>query len=125
MKLPKDLKYDERTWVKADGDIATVGITDYALESVKEVAFIDLPEKGKKLKKGDDLVALESIKWSGHVASPVSGEVVEVNEALFDDPSKLNKDPYGSWACKMKMSDPDEVGGLMDAGAAEELAKKA
>ena len=124
MDLPKDLKYSEYVWVKVEGDVAILGITDYALAATKEIVFIDLPEVGRILKKGEDFVSLESIKWSGHVESPVDGEVVEVNEPLFDKPERLNKDPYGSWICKVKLIEPNEVDGLMDAKAAEMWVRK-
>lgn len=124
MTLPKNLRFKEYVWVKVEGDIATLGVTDYGLEAAKEIVFIDLPEMGKKLKKDDEFVSLESVKWSGHIGSPVSGEVVEVNEEIFDDPAQLNKDPYGSWVCKIKMSDADEVKELLDAEAAEKWVKE-
>lgn len=123
MSVPKNLSYSEYVWVKAEGSIATLGVADYGLKIAKEIVFIDLPRKGQKLKKGDTFVSLESVKWSGHIASPVSGEVFEINEPLFDDPGKLNKDPYGAWICKVKLSDPSELSKLMDSKKAEEWAK--
>ena len=114
------LKYSENhSWVKVERDTAILGITAHAADSVKEFVFIDLPQKGP-IKKGDTYVSLESIKWSGHLSSPVSGEIVEVNESLFDDPLKLNDDPYGNWICKVRISDPAELDSLMDAKQAEE-----
>jgi glycine cleavage system H protein len=118
MELPKNLKYTEYVWVKVDGKTATLGVTDYGLQQTKEIVFIDLPKKGQVLKRGSSFTVLESVKWSGHITSPISGEVVEVNDILFDEPSRLNKDPYGSWVCKVRMSDLGEVRGLMDQKAA-------
>lgn len=117
MTLPKNLKYSEYLWVKAEGDIATIGVTDYALAQTKDIVFIDLPREGN-IKKGTTLLSLESAKWSGHIASPVSGEVADVNDSLFDEPEKLNKSPYESWVCKIKLADPKELEALMTAEAA-------
>ncbi len=118
MDLPKNLKYSEYVWIKLDGDEATLGMTDYGMNVAKDIVFIDLPAKGKIINKGDNFVSLESVKWSGHIASPVSGEITDVNQELFDEPEKLNKDPYGSWICKLKLSNSYEAKGLMDASAA-------
>jgi glycine cleavage system H protein len=117
MTLPKNLRFSEYLWVKADGDIATIGVTDYALAQTKEIVFIDLPREGN-IKKGTTLFSLESAKWSGHIASPVSGNVADVNDSLFDEPEKLNKSPYESWVCKIKLADVAELAQLMDAEAA-------
>ena len=119
MNLPQNLKFDEYLWVKAEGDIAEIGVTEYALEQIKEIVFIDLPKKGS-VNKGDTFLSLESVKWSGHLSSPVSGEVVEVNDVLFDDPEKLNKSPYESWVCKIKLADAAQLEELM---TAQEAAK--
>lgn len=124
MELPKNLRYSEYVWVKAEGGNATLGITGYGLKQTKEIVFIDLPKKGQKLKKGDTFVSLESVKWSGHVASPVSGEVTDVNDSLFDAPEKLNKDPYGVWVCKIKLQNPEELKGLMDSKAVSKWVKE-
>jgi len=124
MLLPKDLKYSEYVWAKASRDTVTLGITDYALKQTKEIVFIDLPKKGKTIKKGDTFVSLESVKWSGHVQSPVSGFVSEVNDSLFDAPEKLNKDPYVSWVCKIKLSNPSELTAMMDSAKASKWVKE-
>ena len=124
MNLPKNLKYSEYVWVKAEAGVATLGVTDYGLSMAKEIVFIDLPKKGQSIKKGGTFASLESVKWSGHISSPVSGTVSEVNEPLFDAPEKLNKDPYASWICRIKLSDPSELSSLMDSNAAEAWAKK-
>jgi len=124
MALPKNLRYSEYVWVKLDGGVATLGITDYGLKQVKEIVFIDLPKKGQKIARGDTFVSLESVKWSGHIKSPVSGLVSAVNDALFDEPEKLNRDPFNSWVCKMTLSKPDEFAAIMDSPAAEKWVKE-
>ncbi len=124
MNLPKDLKYSEHVWVRKEDGQATLGVTDYALAAAKEIVFIDLPEKGQHLEKGEDFVSLESVKWSGHIESPVSGKVVDVNEPLFDEPSKLNKGPYSSWICKVELDDEGELDELMSAEEASERARE-
>ncbi len=117
--LPDDLLYNkDYSWVKVEKDTVTVGIIEPAAKKVKEFVFVKLPEKGKTLKQGDNYVSLEAVKWSGHLSSPVSGEIVKVNEGLFDKPSKINKDPYGSWIMKVKLSKPEETKELMKADEA-------
>lgn len=119
-KFPDNLKYNkDNSWVKTEDGTATVGVVSKAAENAQEFAFIKLPEKGKRIKKGDTYVSLEAVKWSGHLSSPVTGEITDVNNELFDDPSKINKDPYGSWIMKVKLDYPKEVDGLMDAEEAE------
>ncbi len=119
-KLPADLKYNnDYSWIKIDGDTATIGITEPAAKKVKEFVFIKLPEKGKKIKQGENYVSLEAVKWSGHLSSPVSGEIIEVNDSLFDEPSKINKDPYRSWIMKVKIKDKKEVDKLLDSTEAK------
>ena len=121
-KFPENLRYNkDYSWVKIDKNIATVGVVGPAAKKVKEFVFIKLPEKGKKIKKGDTYVSLEAVKWSGHLSSPVSGEIVEVNEALFNEPSKINKDPYNSWVMKVKLSDSDEIKELINAEDAQKI----
>jgi len=122
MSLPKNLRYTKNAWVRIDADKAAIGVTDSALKATKEIVFIELPKVGQDVKKGQELLVLESIKWSGRISSPLSGEVTKVNDSLFDDPSELNKDPYGAWVCEMKLSQPNEVDSLMDAASAEEQA---
>ena len=103
----------DKSWVRLEGESVVLGLSDYAAQMVKEFVFIKLPDKGQKLKKGDTYVSLESVKWSGHLASPVSGEVVAVNEQLFDEPSCINADPFGSWIAKVRMDNKDDLKGLM------------
>ncbi|MEM7816009.1 MAG: glycine cleavage system protein GcvH [Candidatus Aenigmatarchaeota archaeon] len=123
-KLPEKLLYNkDYSWVKIEGNIATVGVVEPAANKVKEFVFIKLPESGKKIKSGETYVSLEAVKWSGHLSSPVSGEIIEVNEKLFDEPSRINKDPYGSWIMKVRMSNPTEAKSLMKAKEAEKWFK--
>lgn len=123
-KISEDRAYDEYVWVKAKDGIAEVGITDYGLSVTKEIVFVDLPEAGGEIKKGDTFVTLESVKWSGHLSSPVSGEIIEVNDKLFDEPEILNKDPYENWICRIKLKDGSELDDLMTASEAESWAKE-
>ena len=119
--FPKDLFYDKgNSWVKVDGNVASIGLNAKAAKKVKEFVFIMLPEKGKKIKKGESYISLEAVKWSGHLSSPVSGEIIDVNESLFDEPSKINNDPYGSWIMKVEMESSSEIKSLMNAKEASE-----
>jgi glycine cleavage system H protein len=119
---PSDLKYyEEHDWARIDGDVATFGITWYAQDQLGEVVYFDPPEVGKTVRKGDPYAEVESVKAVSDVIAPLSGEVVEVNEALSSDPEAINDDPYESgWMVRVRMSDPSEVDGLMDAAAYEE-----
>lgn len=120
--FPKDLKYSkDYSWVKLEGDTATVGVVAPAAKKVREFVFIQLPEKGGRVKQGDRYVSLEAVKWSGHLSSPVSGEVTAVNDSLFDEPGAINQDPYGSWVMKVKLDDPGEVDGLYGSEDAREI----
>ena len=124
-ELPDDLLYTkDNSWVKIEGDIAIIGVTEPAAKQVKEFVFINLPKKGEQILKGSTYVSLESVKWSGHLQSPVSGEIIDVNEALFDEPSKINKDPYGSWIMKVKLSNKDELKDLLSAQQIADMQKK-
>ncbi|MFW5852980.1 MAG: glycine cleavage system protein H, partial [Nanoarchaeota archaeon] len=123
--FPDHLLYNnDFSWVKVDGDVATLGVIGPAAKKVKEFVFIQLPEKGKQIKKGETYVSLEAMKWSGHLSSPVTGEVVDVNDDLFDEPSVLNESPYEKWIAKIRMSNPDEKDKLMDSKKVEDWAKE-
>ena len=114
--LPNDFKYNkDYSWVKVQGEIATIGMIAPAAQKVKEFVFIMLPEKGKKLQKKENYVSLEAVKWSGHLSSPLSGEIIEVNDSLYDEPTKINNDAYKNWIIKLKMSNPDETKELLSA----------
>ncbi len=111
-----DLKYTgEHEWVMVEGGIATIGISDFAQDQLGDVVFVELPERGSLLAKGDEAAVIESVKAASEVYAPVSGEVVDVNDALGDDPATVNSDPTGAgWFIKIKLSDRSELDGLMD-----------
>jgi glycine cleavage system H protein len=119
---PPDLSYhEEHDWARIDGDIATFGITWYAQDQLGEVVFFDPPEVGKTLRKGEPYAEVESVKAVSDVIAPLSGEIVEVNEALSSAPEAINEDPYESgWMVRVRLSDPSEVDSLMDAAAYQE-----
>lgn len=117
-KIIEDLRYsDSHEWVKVEGDIATVGITDYAQHALGDIVYVDLPEEGDEVTAGEDFGAVESVKAASDLISPVSGEVTEVNENLSDAPELLNQDPYENWIIKVRLSDVAEVESLLDAAA--------
>jgi glycine cleavage system H protein len=112
---PDDLKYHaEHDWARIDGDVATLGITWYAQDQLGEVVFFDPPEVGTTIAKDSPYAEVESVKAVSDVIAPVSGEIVEVNEALKDSPEQINDDSYGEgWLVKVKLSDPTELDALM------------
>jgi glycine cleavage system H protein len=125
---PKDYRYTkEHEWIKVDGAIGTVGITDYAQHELGDVVFVEVPKVGAQLKGGQSLGTVESVKAVSEIFTPVSGEVTETNPALHDAPEKINSDPHGSaWLVKIRLADPKEVSALMDAAAYEAyIAEKA
>ena len=114
----------DHEWIRLEGDTATVGISNHAQEALGDIVFAEVPESGKQLKKGDDAAVVESVKAASDVYAPVSGEVVEGNGAVADDPSLINSDPQGDgWFFKMKLSDDSELAGLMDEAAYQEWCK--
>ncbi len=116
--IPSDLKYAKsHEWCRAEGKIATVGISDYAQSELGDVVYAELVEVGTELAKGDNIGSLESVKSVSDIYAPVSGKVIEVNPALEDTPEAINNDPYGEgWIVKIEMTDPSELESLMDAG---------
>ena len=116
---PADYRYTkEHEWIKVDGETGTIGITDYAQHELGDVVFVELPKVGAKLKAGQSLGTVESVKAVSEIYSPVSGEVTEVNAALANTPEKINADPHGAaWLIKLKLADKKELSGLMDATA--------
>lgn len=115
-KILDGLRYAEsHEWVKLDGDIATVGITDYAQHALGNIVYVDVPEVGDEVTQGEDFGAVESVKAASDLISPVSGEVVEVNEALEGEPELVNQDAFENWIMKVKISDPSEIDSLLDA----------
>ena len=114
---PTNLRYTkEHEWVRVEGDIAVVGITDHAQKELGDIVYIDLPKVGARLEQGKTLGSVESVKAVSDIFAPVSGEVAEVNEVLSTTPEKLNEDPHGAaWLVKIKLSAPDEVNRLLSA----------
>jgi glycine cleavage system H protein len=114
----------EHEWVRVEGDVATVGISDHAQEALGDIVFAEVPDAGRSVAKGDDAAVVESVKAASDVYAPVSGDVTEGNAALADDPSLINRDPEGEgWFFKLKLSDPSELEGLMDEAAYREWVK--
>lgn len=124
-KVIEGLYYSEsHEYVKVEGDEAYVGITDYAQESLGNIVYVDMPEVDDEFAAEDDFGAVESVKAASDLVSPVSGTVVEVNEALEDQPELINQDAFGNWIMKVKLSDKSELDFLMDAKAYEEFCAK-
>ena len=124
-KLIEGLKYSEtHEWVKVEGDIATVGVTDFAQSEMGDITYVDMPEVDDEVSKDEEFGALESVKASSDLVCPVSGTVVENNTALEDAPELINQDPYENWIIKVKMSDPSELDALMDAAAYKAMIEK-
>ena len=117
MAQPQDLLYSkEHEWVKLDGKNATIGITDYAQESLGDIVYVELPKVGREIEQFFNVGVIESVKAVSDLFTPMSGTVVEINEALDGDPAAVNREPYGSgWLFKLKLSDPDEAKSLLDA----------
>ncbi|MCH8104771.1 MAG: glycine cleavage system protein GcvH [Proteobacteria bacterium] len=117
--VPSELKFlSSHEWVLIEGDVATVGVSDYAQESLGDLVFVELPEVGSVIAAGDSVAVIESVKAASDSYAPVSGEVIEVNSELEDSPERINDDPYGDgWMYRVKMEDLDEVGELLDADA--------
>jgi glycine cleavage system H protein len=121
---PTGFKYTkDHEWIELSGDRGKVGITDYAQLQLGDVVYVELPEIGAKLKQGQSFGTIESVKAVSELYSPVSGEVVDVNTALKDNPETVNADPHASWMVTIKLTDPTEAGGLLDATQYQELVK--
>ena len=121
MNVPGDLRYSsDHEWVRMDGDLARIGITDYAQDALGDVVFVELPEVGAAVAANASFSEIESTKSVSDIFAPISGEIVEVNSALDDAPELVNEDPYGEgWICAIRPSDPSEMDGLMDAAGYE------
>jgi glycine cleavage system H protein len=113
--VPSDLKYTKsHEWVRVNGDTATIGITDHAQHELTDIVFVELPEIGKKFKSGDGCAVVESVKTASDIYSPVSGEILETNKAVVDNPALVNTEPYaGGWFFKIKLSNPAELNSLL------------
>ena len=121
-KTIEGLFYSEsHEWVKVDGETAIIGISDHAQQAMGTIVYVDMPEEEDEVTANEDFGAVESVKAASDLISPVSGVVVEVNEALADAPELLNKDAYENWIIKVKMDDPEELKNLMDAAAYEKF----
>jgi glycine cleavage system H protein len=116
---PSDYRYTkDHEWIKVDGPVGTIGITDYAQAELGDVVFVELPKAGAQIKAGQSFGTVESVKAVSEIFSPVSGEVTETNAALADSPEKINQDPHGAaWLVKVRLAEPKEISGLMDAAA--------
>ncbi|MDP3437340.1 MAG: glycine cleavage system protein GcvH [Bacteroidales bacterium] len=123
MNIPANLKYSpDHEWIKIDGNIATVGITDFAQGQLGDVVFVDIPSEGETLEKSDVFGAIEAVKTVADAFMPVSGKIIEINANLESSPESVNKDPYqDGWMVKIEMSDPSEADSLLDAEAYKAL----
>jgi glycine cleavage system H protein len=119
LKLPEDVRYTEdHEWAKLDGDIATIGISDYAQDQLGDIVFVELPETGSSFDKGEEFGTVESVKAVSELYMPLGGEVVEINPDLEDAPEQVNSDPYGGgWMLKVKVADSAAFDALMDKDA--------
>jgi glycine cleavage system H protein len=116
---------EDHEWIDVDGDVATVGITDYAQSQLGDIVFVETPEEGKTVSKGDDAAVVESVKAASDVYAPVAGTVIEGNAALADNPALVNEDPEGEgWFFKLTLADTDELDSLMDEAAYQDFVSK-
>ena len=116
----------DHEWVRLDGDVATVGITDYAQSQLGDVVYVELPEIGRRVEPGKEAAVVESVKAASEVYAPLAGEVVAVNETLGQEPAKVNSDPTGEgWFFKLRLADPKEADGLMDEAAYQRFVDEA
>ena len=124
MKIPQDLKYtQDHEWVKIEGNLVKVGITDFAQHELGDIVFVELPELEEEFSEGDAFAVLESVKAAADVYAPLAGVVVEINEELEDDPSLVNSDPYGNgWLAVFELAEDEEISGLMDAAEYQQFA---
>jgi glycine cleavage system H protein len=119
MNIPADLKYTEsHEWVRLESDgTLTVGITEYAQDALGDIVFVELPKVGKQFTAGDDAAVVESVKAASDIYAPVTGEVIEVNQAVADAPDSINSDAFAAWLFKLKPTDANATAGLLDADA--------
>jgi len=113
--VPSDLKYTKsHEWVRVNGDIVTVGITDHAQHELTDIVFVELPEAGRKVKAGEPCAVVESVKTASDIYAPLSGEILEINQAVVDDPALVNKEPFaGGWFFKIRLSAPTDINSLL------------
>lgn len=124
-KTMEGLLYSEtHEWVKVEGDTAIIGVSDFAQSEMGDITYVDMPDVDDEVVRDEEFGALESVKASSELISPVSGTVTEKNEELEDAPELINKDPYAGWIIKVKMTDPSELDALMDAAGYETFVEK-
>jgi len=125
METPQNLKYTEsHEWVRQEADgTVTVGITDHAQTQLGDVVFVESPQPGSAVKKGEECGVIESVKAAADIYAPLSGEIVAANDELTDSPGKINSQPYDAWMFRIKPSNPGELSGLLDAAAYEKIAE--
>ena len=125
--VPTDLRYTkEHEWVRVEGDLATIGVTQYAADQLGDVVFVDLPEAGRSVEQFGTFGVVESVKAVSDLFAPLSGDVVEANAALATQPELVNREPYGGgWMLKVRVADPAQVDELLDAGAYDKLTSEA
>ena len=123
MNIPKELKYsNDHEWVKIDGDVAYIGVSDFAQSQLGDVVFVEIPDEGREIKAGETFSVIESVKAVSDIIAPVSGKIVKVNDALGDTPELINQDPYGdAWIVAVELSDVSELDALLDGDAYEKL----
>ncbi len=115
MSYPADLKYTkDHEWIRVDGDIATIGVTDFAQRQLGDVVYLDLPDIGRSVTAGESFGSIESVKAVSDLFAPMSGEVVEVNESVKSHPEHVNSHPHDAWMIKIRVSSPDETSALLD-----------
>lgn len=125
MSVVEGLYYTEdHEWMMKEGDVAKVGVTDFAQHKLGDIVYVELPEPGKSFGKGEVFGVVESVKVASDLMLPVSGVILEKNEAVENAPESVNDDAYAAWLVKIEMKDPSEVGGLMDAAAYKEITKE-
>ena len=115
-EIPEELRYTkEHEWIRVEGDLVVIGVTDYAQNALTDVVWVELPELGAVVGSMDSFASVESVKSVSEIYAPISGEVIEINEVLEDSPELINEDPYGKgWICKMSISDNSELASLLD-----------
>jgi glycine cleavage system H protein len=123
MHIPAELMYTkDHEWARIEGDVATIGITDYAQSELGDIVFVELPEVGRKTKQAESFGTIEAVKAVSDLFAPLSGEIIEINNTLTDQPEVINKDPYGEgWLVKIKFTDQSEISNLLDKSKYEEL----
>ena len=123
VQVEQGLRYTRtHEWARIEGDVATVGVTDYAQSELGDITYLELPQPGTQVKQGEPMGVIESVKAASDIYSPVSGEVIEANQGVVEAPEKVNQSPYGdAWLVKIRLSDPSEVENLMDAAAYEQF----